>query len=86
MKSADNTFDKHRTVAAAYQRIGNNPSQAPKLGSSLPTFDASPAISQKPENVQLVLNPTLRRPQGPAESHWGIDVGCCRQEPLARAR
>jgi hypothetical protein len=27
----------------------------------LPTFDVSPAISQEPENVQLVLNPTLRQ-------------------------
>ena len=35
-------------------------SPAHRLGSSLPTFDASPAISQDPESKRLVLSQTLR--------------------------
>ena len=42
--------------AGACQRIGRNPSPAPRPGYSLPTFDTSRNISQESENVRLVLN------------------------------
>ena len=48
-------------AAAACQKIGINLSPAHRLGSSLPTFDASPAISQDPESNRLVLNNNLKR-------------------------
>ena len=48
-------------AAATCQKIGRNLSPAQRLGSSLPTFDASPAISQDPESKRLVLNQNLKR-------------------------
>ena len=44
----------------ACQRIEKNPSPTPRLGPSLPTFDASHDILQGLENVRSVLNQTLK--------------------------
>ena len=48
-------------AAAACQKLGINLSPAHRLGSSLPTFGASPAISQDPESKRVVLNQTLKQ-------------------------
>ena len=45
---------------AGWQRIGKNPSRAPRLGSLSPISGASQGFSQRHEKPQIVLNQTLR--------------------------